>query len=196
MTGGVRRFATRTRRLALNAGLLLALPALSFAAEPKSTPARASANGEWTIRMTDFGDGVCRIEAQRQTSIAWILDRCLGTVDDLFLISNTGQRFWVLKTLPEKPPPVKVKGRARPQSWEGVVVARLFDKDGNLLQERRAADLVAGRHREEVRHLARHFKWLEGVVGVPGKGPRLNDKNQVELETVGSRTVKLAFAED
>ncbi len=196
MRVGARRFAERARGAMLNAGLLALLPALSLAAEPKSTPARASANGEWTIRMTDFGDGVCRIEAQKETSLAWTIDQCLGTVDDIFLISNTGQRFWVLKTLPEKPPPVKVKGRTRQPSWERVVVATLFDKDGNLLQERRAADLVAGRHREEVRHLAKHFKWLEGVVGVPGKGPRLNDKNQVELETVGSRTVKLAFAED
>jgi hypothetical protein len=41
--------------------------------------------------------------------------------------------------------------------------------------------------------MSQHLKWLEGLLGVPGKGPRLTDAGRIEFETVGGKTHKLTF---
>lgn len=170
-----------------SAAALLALLASGLARgeEPKSTPTRTSADASRAIRLLRLPDGRCRVEAlDAQQKVRWVLRRCVAALEDLLFISNRGNRFWVLRPLPSTPPGA---------SWESAVVARLFDSKGRLLGSRRVRDLVPKQHREEVRHLGKHFKWLEGVLGVPGKGPRVNEKNQLEFETVGTNTVRLGF---
>jgi len=76
-----------------------------------------------------------------------------------------------------------------------VVVAVLYDRLGNVLAERKLSDLVPKSGIRKVRKLDRRFVWLEGVLGVPGKEPRVNDRNQVEFETVEPRTWRLGFQE-
>ena len=45
-----------------------------------------------------------------------------------------------------------------------------------------------------VRLLGEHLKWLEGQLGVPGKGPRLTDDGRIEFESLGgSKTHQLKF---
>jgi hypothetical protein len=44
-----------------------------------------------------------------------------------------------------------------------------------------------------VRELRGHFKWLEGTLGIPGKGPRLGDDGVVEFEAVGGKKHRLTF---
>src|SRR5262249_54775977 len=73
--------------------------------EASQSRARASSNAEYGIVMRVEGEGKCRIEATRDTDVAWTLPRCLGTVDDLYFISNSGERFWVLAALPKSLPP-------------------------------------------------------------------------------------------
>ena len=83
--------------------LLLVLQAVvaapAFAVEASQSRARASSNAEYGIVMRVEGEGKCRIEATRDTDVAWTIPRCLGTVDDLYFISNSGERFWVLAAL-------------------------------------------------------------------------------------------------
>ncbi|MFZ5468912.1 MAG: hypothetical protein ACOZIN_05680 [Myxococcota bacterium] len=164
--------------------LVLAAPA---AAEETVGRTQISSDGARGIRFVHVGKGQCRIEAVSGTEVTWKLEECVGSIDDLYFISNDGERFWVLTPLPQKPKGKKVR-------WDSAVVARLFDKEGTLLQVKSLRDLVPPKGREAVRQLKKHFKWLEGVVDVPGKGPRVAEGDQVEFETVDRRTVRLRFA--
>jgi hypothetical protein len=179
--------------LALGAGT-------AFAQETstKSGKLHVSSNSEHTIQFFDHGNGRCEIEVTRNKLSHYKVEQCLGGVDDLFFVSDSGERFWVVKTLPETPEaPKKSAGRAmvRGTPWTSTVVAQLFDRTGKQVQQRILTDMVTPREREEVQRLGRRFKWIEGVQGMRGRPPRVNDQNQVELETVGSRTVRLAFPE-
>ncbi len=166
----------------------MVLPALAFGQEKSSKP-QVSADGVFSIRLVEKGEGHCEVEVTREQQPAWTLSACPGTVNDFYFVSGDGEKFWVLKSMGEKPAPKKGK----PGPWVGAVVATLYDKAGTVLRKRRASDLVPGTSRGEVRHLERHFKWLEGVAGVPGRGPRLNDKNEVEFEVVGGKNTRLIF---
>jgi len=75
------------------------------------------------------------------------------------------------------------------------VVAVLYDRLGNVLSERKLSELLPRSAHRKLRLLDRRFVWLEGVLGVPGKEPRVNDRNQVEFETVEPRTTRLGFQE-
>jgi len=151
--------------------------------------------------------GKCRVEVTRDMDVAWTLPRCLGTVDDLYFVSNSGERFWVLAALPKSVPPPpratpvgeeqKRAARKKPvfDSYGPVVVAVLYDRLGNELAERKLSELLSKSGIRKVRVLDRRFAWLEGILGVPGKEPRVNDRNQVEFETVEPRTWRLGFQE-
>ncbi|MBI3182764.1 MAG: hypothetical protein HYZ28_11555 [Myxococcales bacterium] len=170
------------------------LVAASASAEPKQGKEQASADGSYSIRLTQLSEGACTLEVRKGSQVVWSLERCLGTVDDLFFVSNSGERFWLLRTIPQKPPEKRSKSKKpRPPAWTLTEVAVLYDREGNALERKQLGELLPARLREEVRHLERHFKWMEGVLGVPGKMPRVNDLNQVELETVGTKSVKLPF---
>ena len=76
-----------------------------------------------------------------------------------------------------------------------MVVAVLYDRLGTVIGERKIGELPPKGGYAKLRKLDRRFVWLEGVLGVPGKEPRVNDWNQVEFETVEPRTWRLDFQE-
>ena len=184
-----------------------AVAAPALAVEASQSGARASSNAEYGIVMRVEGEGKCRIEATRDTDVAWTLPRCLGTVDDLYFISNSGERFWVLAALPKSLPPPsgpavtsesqKKLAKKKPpfDPYGPVEVAVLYDRLGNVIAQRKLKEWLPRSANSKVRKLDRRFVWLEGVLGVPGKEPRVNDRNQVEFETVEPKTVRLDFQE-
>jgi hypothetical protein len=185
------------RRHALALALLfLALPAL---AEERKGKTRVSANGLYGVHLVEVAPGQCRLEVTKESGPAWSLPQCLGTVDDFFFVSNDGEKVWVLWPLVEKgkaqPAPKSKKKRAPkgPPAWANVVVAAQYDSKGNRLQEKRLTELLNTRQLSEVRQLTHHFKWLEGTLSIPGKGPRLTDAGVVEFEPVGGSTHQLTF---
>ncbi|MGQ0506509.1 MAG: hypothetical protein ACT4TC_14445 [Myxococcaceae bacterium] len=163
--------------------LLLAFPA---GAQERTSKPQVSSDGVYSIRFVEHADKTCDVEVDKEQTKAWSLSKCVGTVDDLYFVSTDGQRFWVLRTLGEKP-------KTKKSSWHSAIVAVLFTQDGKVVRRKSAAELVPSILRGEVRQMERHFKWLEGAAGVPGKGPRMNDKNQVEFEVVGGKPYKLPF---
>lgn len=177
----------RTTRAALALALCCAAPpALAEA----STRSHSSANGLYAIRFVQEAPGKCRVEAQKDQDVVWTVPQCLGTVDDLFFISNSGERFWQIRPLPEIPP--KVKGDKKSPLMRAVV-AVLYEKDGRVLRSMRLDDFLARHRLALVRQLEHHFKWLEGTFDIPGKGPRVTDKDEVELDTVAQKTHTLKF---
>lgn len=187
--------------------LQLAVAARAAAEETAQSRARASSNAEYGIVMRVEGEGKCRIEVTRDTDVAWTLPRCLGTVDDVYFVSNSGERFWVLAALPKSlphPPGSAPVGEAQKRAakkkppfdaYGPVEVAVLYDRLGNVIAQKRLLDLLPRSADRKLRVLDRRFVWLEGVLGVPGKEPRVNDRNQVEFETVEPRTWRLDFQE-
>lgn len=187
------------RRHALALALLfLALPAL--AEERKGRP-RVSANGLFSVHLVEVAPGQCRLEVTKESGPAWALSKCVGTVDDYFFVSNDGEKVWVMWPLVEKgkPPPPAPRGRGAkkkpkgPPAWANVTVAAQYDSKGNRLQEKRLTELLSTRQLTEVRQMTHHIKWLEGTLGIPGKGPRLTDAGVVEFEPVGGTTQQLKF---
>ena len=171
--------------------LALLLAATAWGEEPKSSRTRVSGNGSYGIRMVETGKDQCHVEVLKESEPLWQIDRCIGSIDDFYFVSNDGTRFWLLRATPEKPGAPKGKKRGLP--WYQVEVATLYDGQGNAIQSRRLMDLVPGKDRDKVRQLGKHFVWLEGVGEIPGKGPRINDAGQVEFEVAGSHTEKLNF---
>jgi hypothetical protein len=176
---------------------LLVLP-LSALGAPRESTAHASSNGVWSIQLVESAPEQCRVEATRDADPAWTLERCVGTVEDLFFISNDGEHFWVLRVLPKTPTPLKQKKGSKPKTpppgepFVRAEVATLFDKLGEVVSERTLKDFLSQRF-DKLRDLGSHFCWLEGEVGVPGRRPRATDTNQVEFETVEPRTYRLDF---
>ncbi|MGE6760266.1 hypothetical protein ACQKGO_19785 [Corallococcus interemptor] len=184
-------------RLTVALALLLCGAAPSALAEERGSRARVSANGLYSVRMVDVGVGKCRLEMLKENGPLWSADVCVGTVDDLYFASNDGEKVWVLYPLVEKgkAPPSKGKKKAKGSSlaWARVMVAAQFDRTGQKLQERRLTELMTTKQLPEVRQLAHHLKWLEGTLGIPGKGPRLTDAGVLEFEPVGAQTQRLTF---
>jgi hypothetical protein len=170
--------------------LALALGAGAGASEPKRSKTGVSTNGRWGVRLVESAPGDCRLEVLKESAPAWRIEKCLGTVDDLYFVSNDGGRVWVVKTLPENG---SGKGAKYP-AWTYAEVAALYGRNGSRLKSMLLNDFVKSRGGlDDVRKLARHFKWLEGALGVPGKGPRLTDAGVVELDTIERKTFKLEF---
>lgn len=182
-------------RTLLTLALLLALPAPGAERASKS---RVSANGLYSVRLVEEAPGQCRVEMLKESGLLWKFPGCVGTVDDLYFASNDGERFWVLHPLAEKGTrPVVVKRgkkkKVRVPAWANTTVAVLYDKSGQKLQEKQLTDFVKSKELSEVRQMKGHFKWLEGTLGIPGKGPRLTDQEKVEFESVGAKTHSLSF---
>ena len=177
------------------------------AEEAGQSRSRASSNAEYGIVMRVEGPGKCRIEVSRDTDVAWTLPRCVGTVDDLYFISNSGERFWVLAALPKSLPPppgstpvgeTQKRAAQKKPPFDGhgpVVVATQYDRVGNVVGQRKLGELLSKSAYTKLRKLDRRFVWLEGVLGIPGKEPRVNDRNEVEFETVEPKTLRLDFQE-
>jgi len=155
------------------------------------TVTSVSANQSYAIRFEKKADGRCKVVGLRETAQVWSIPKCLGTADDLFFISNKGDRFWVLKTLPSKgPDPKKVP---KNPAWHHQVVAREYDLHGEQVRQRKLSELMTPYERTKIHALSRHFKWMEGAVGMRGKSPRVNVANEVEFEVAGGKTVTLIF---
>ena len=198
----------RIGRCEITLALLLVQTVLAGRAAAQETGqsrGRASSNAEYGIVMRIEGEGKCRIEVTRDTDVAWTLPRCLGTVDDLYFVSNSGERFWVLAAVPKSLPPTpsaaveakKGSSKKKPpfDAHGPVTVAALYDRLGNVIAQRKLQDFLGRNAHRKLRKLDRRFVWLEGVLGIPGKEPRVNDRNQVEFETVEPRTWRLDFQE-
>jgi len=183
------------RRTLLTLALLAALPGL---AQERKSKTHVSANGEYSVRLVEEKPGTCRVEMLKESGPAWQFTGCIGTVDDLYFASNDGERFWLLRPLVEKGsrPTVEKRGKRKVKvpGWANAVVAELYGRGGQKLQERRLQDFLLGsKELGEVRQMKGHFKWLEGTLGIPGKGPRLTDDAKVEFEAVGRKTYRLSF---
>lgn len=143
--------------------------------------------------MVEPEPGRCRLEASKDRDVAWTLERCVGTADDVYFISNDGQRFWVFRTLPDKPPPrVKRKKKWFGKQWWEVPVVAEYDAKGTLVRSHPVSRFVPKHQRSEVKQLKLHFKWLEGVAGERGVAPRLNAQGQIEFETLAGKTHRIA----
>ena len=146
--------------------VLFALPGL--AAERASRP-RVSANGDFTVRMVEQGAGQCVLEVTRDSGPVWTLKECVGGVDDLYYVSNDGERVWVLFPLaPKGTEKLAGKPFKKVPEWANTRVAMELDRQGTRLQERRLLDFVPTHALPQVRQMTQHLKWLEGMVGVPG----------------------------
>ena len=187
--------ATGCIKLAVATALLLSLGVpQAFAQAPveKLTKKQVSANGLYTVYLREHPDKSCRVIVTKDGNPHWQLEQCVGSTSDLYFVSNDGESFWVLHTLAEK----KKLKKKKKGSWTGSVVAVLYDREGRKRSTRTAGSLVPKIGYPEIRELAGHVMWLEGVSGIPGKPPRVNDKNQLEFETVGPGYIKLAFELD
>ena len=184
-------------RLTLAAALLLALPSLAQPAAggqaARSSRPRVSANGLYTVRLVEPAPGRCRLEVSADTGLGgWTLERCVGSVDDLYFVGNDGAKVWVLRPLVEKGKR-RVKGKRSPPAWANAKVAWQVGRSGEVRETRWLAGLVPAKRLSEVRQFRAHFAWLEGTLGIPGKGPRLTDEAKVEFEAVGAKTYRLSF---
>ncbi|WNG40790.1 hypothetical protein F0U61_49180 [Archangium violaceum] len=171
--------------------LLVSLPAL---AAERASRTRVSANGTFSVRLVEKAPGQCTLEVSKESGPVWKLKECVGGVDDLYFVSNDGERVWVLYPLaPKGTKKLPGKKFRKVPAWANTVVAVQYDRQGGRVQERSLLDFVGQRELPEVRQLGQHLKWLEGLLGVPGKGPRLTDAGHIEFETVGSKSHKLTF---
>lgn len=177
----------------------IALALLVLAAAPRSSPVKSSANGLYAIHFEQVDDKTCRVVVTKDQEQAWKLDRCLATVDDLLFVNNDGTRFWVVKVLPELPEAPAVRGSERPDRnpktdpMYETVVATEYDKEGRVLQAKKLKDFLEYKRRGLIRKLEKHFKWVQGVLDVPGKSPRVSDAELLELEPVSGKTQQLKF---
>ncbi len=183
------------RRALLTLSLLLALPGL---AQERTSKAHVSANGMYSVRLVEEAPGKCRVEMLKESGPVWTFNGCVGTVDDFYFASNDGERFWLLRPLVEKGKKAVVekagKKKVKIPAWANATVAVQYDRNGQKVQEKRLQDFLhTSRELGEVRQMAAHFKWLEGTLGIPGKGPRLADDGKVEFEAVGGNTYHLSF---
>lgn len=172
--------------------LVVALPALG---EERSSRARVSANGLFSVRLVVSKPGSCALEVSKESGPVWKLSSCVGAVDDLYYVSDDGERVWMLKTLVEKAPESaasKARKKKGPPAWANVVVAVEYGRKG-AVKEVRLPELMGVKEMGELRELKGHFKWLEGTLSVPGKSPRLTDAGIVEFESVGGKTHQLKF---
>jgi hypothetical protein len=173
--------------------LALVLCTGAGASEPKKSKTGISTDGAWSVRLVENGPGDCRLEVMKESAVSWQIARCVGNSSDLFFVSTDGAKVWVVKTLPENATGGGKKARKFP-AWTYAEVAALYGRNGSRLKSMQLNDLVKSKEGlDDVRKLERHFKWLEGAVGVPGKGPRLTEAGTVELETVERKTIKLEF---
>src|SRR4051812_7708075 len=103
-----------------------ALAPVARADEPRSARPQVSFNEIYSIQMSELANGRCQVEVLQDNAPSWTLDECVGAPDDLLFISNDGDHFWVIRTLPELQAATrKKKDRAGP-----VVVATRMDRHG------------------------------------------------------------------
>jgi hypothetical protein len=174
--------------------LALVLVGLPSVGAPRASRARVSANGLHTVILREEAPGRCTLEVSTESGSGWKLGECVGGVDDLYFVSNNGERVWVLKPLVEKGTR-KLPGKPfrKVPAWANTVVAELYDHQAGRVEQKNLLDFVKPAELSEVRQMHKHLKWLEGMLGVPGKGPRLSDTGRIEFEVVGGTHHQLTF---
>ena len=181
--------------------------ARATAEETGQSRGRASSNAEYGIVMRVEGERKCRVEVTRDTDVAWTLPRCLGSVDDLYFVSNSGERFWVLAALPKsvpRPPRLGSCGRGPEEGGDEETALRRLRSGGgggalrpSGHRHRGAEDRRAppeGRLRE-AEEAGPALRLARGSARRAGQGAPVNNRNQVEFETVEPRTWRLDFQE-
>jgi len=174
--------------------LALVLVGLPSEGASRASRARVSANGIHTVLLHEEVPGRCRLEVSTESGAGWKLEECVGGVNDLYFVSNDGERVWVLKPLVEKGSR-KLPGKQfrKVPAWANTVVAELYDRKAGRVEQKNLLDFVKPTELSEVRQMSKHLKWLEGLLGVPGKGPRLSDTGRIEFEVVGGKHHQLTF---
>jgi hypothetical protein len=174
--------------------LLLALP---FPAQgqgsPRTSRPRVSVNGVYTVRLVELAPGKCRLEVGSEATGAWTLERCVGGVDDLYFVADDGAKVWVLRPLAEKGTKRPKGAKGGKPAWANTRVAWQVVRAGQVGREVRLTALLPAKRLGDVRQFRAHLGWLEGTLGIPGKGPRLTDAAAVEFETVDGKTHRLTF---
>lgn len=174
-------------------GLLLAL-AFPASAASRESRRSVSVNGAFRVQFFVDAPGNCRLEVRTDETVQWTVPECVGDTNDAFFVSQDGQRVWVLSTLPlqaDGKPRYEGRGRMRRQvapGWASTRVAVLYDREGQVLKSHRLSDFLKDGGYRKVRFLSKRFTWLEGVNGVPGKGPRLERDGSLAFETVDGVT--------
>ncbi|MFL5318339.1 MAG: hypothetical protein ACJ790_01690 [Myxococcaceae bacterium] len=181
-------------RYALCAGLLFWAAAASAQESEKISKKQVSANGLYTVYLRENPDKSCLVVALKDGAPFWQLQQCVGSATDLYFISNDGQRFWVVRPL------AKIQKAKKKNPWGDNLVLQLYNREGEVKSSHSAGALVPRLAWGQVRELGGHVKWVEGVNGVAGKPPRVNDDNQLEVDPVGvtiglARTMKFSFSE-
>jgi hypothetical protein len=174
--------------------LMMVLVSLPAEAAERSSRARVSANGTFSVRLVEEAPDKCTLEVSKESGPVWKVKQCVGGVDDLYFVSNDGERVWVLYPLaPKGTQKLPGKKYKKVPAWANTVVAVEVDRQGARVQQRGLLDLVAQKELTGVRQMSQHLKWLEGLLSVPGKGPRLTDAGRIEFETVGGKSHQLQF---
>ena len=170
--------------------VLVSLPAFA----ERTSRARVSANGTFSVALVEKSPGQCKLEVSKESGPTWAVEQCVGGPDDLYFVSNDGERVWVIYPLAHKGTK-KLPGKKfkKVPAWANTLVAVQVNRQGERVQEKRLLDFVSQKELPEVRQMEKHLKWLEGLVGVPGKGPRLTDAGRIEFETVGGTSHQLTF---
>ena len=174
-------------------GALLPTLALAQAQEEGRTSRRTSSQSQrYSVQFTQGAAGKCTLEVQQDREKVWSWDTCVGTAEDLYFVSDKGDRVWVLHVFPEVVSNPKVKKARADPVWD-TVVAELFDRTGQRVSSRRLRDLVTGATRDPVQEFGRHFKWVGGAMGVSGLPPHVREGNRLELEPNAAKPVQLDF---
>ena len=119
--------------------LVLSLVALPALGQERSSRARVSANGAFTVRLVQHAQGKCTLEVAKESGPVWTLKQCVGGVDDLYFVSNDGERVWVIYPLaPKGTKKLPGKKLKKVPAWANTVVAVQVDRHGGRVDERLA----------------------------------------------------------
>lgn len=157
------------------------------AAEPTTA---APPENSWTAFDADHAAFVeqkgvdatrCKVTCTlKNDTVAWTLDKCIGTKDDLRFVARDCGSVAVLYTYPEIE-----------ESWPQTTVMRAFSR-GGLVRELKAVQMV--RDGDELKMTKSRFRWLKGVLGEVGTPPHYSeDGKNIEFDTVDDAHKVLAL---
>jgi len=144
-----------------------------------------SPNADFEATQSPVGDTGCRVEVKRgERTVVWTVDRCLGTADDLYFLSNTGEGLIVFRTFPGK-------ASDKAAGMKGALGVEVFAKGERLVGH------AVGRFVVDVRPLVnakRHFYWIEGALGQPGVPPGPSKAaDAIEFSTLDRKSWSVGF---
>lgn len=168
---------------------LVVLVALLAPAAARSEDARGwsvvSPNADYEATQRPVGDAGCRVEVKRgERTLVWAADRCFGTADDLYFLSNNGEGLIVFRTFP-------AKANDKAAGMKAALGVEVFAKG------ERVAGHAVGSFVADTRPLVnakRHFYWIEGALGQPGVPPGPSkDAEAIEFSTLDRKSWSVGF---